>query len=475
MPPRRGQRTRLDFRKACLTEPRARSLADRRMVQRLGMWLFAVTSVVFMLSPVWVLGDSNYSMLLSENIIRKHSSYLNTYEFPEPIQKIERCVSPSRRLRSAFLTYQLDRVHGNVVYCYPNGSSILSIPFVVLMNLLGVHCHDPDGRCLPLGEGLIQRLLAALLMAGFTVIVFHTATQVLAVGPSLTVAVATAFGTQVWSTASRVMESHTWLIFLGGLAAYYMLGRETGRVRRSHPIALATLISWMYLVRPTGAIPVLCVTIYVFAFWRSDFIAYSLTGLAWFAGFVCYSWFTFGKLIPDYYLDSRIDFGNLKNLPAIFFSPSRGLFVFVPAFAFVLYVLVRYGVSLRYRRLAVLALSMVILQILIVALWPTWWGGYSYGPRLMADALPWIVLLAILGLAARVTDAGQVLLGRTETTIAFVLIVISIVINGRGAWSHATSDWNAAFDIDSHPERLKDWSNPQFMAGLIPLPDRSRP
>ena len=90
----------------------------------------------------------------------------------------------------------------------------------------------------------------------------------------------------------------------------------------------------MYLVRPTGAIPVLCVTIYVFAFWRSDFIAYSLTGLAWFAGFVCYSWFTFGKLIPDYYLDSRTDFGNLKNLPAILFSPSRGLFVFVPAFCF---------------------------------------------------------------------------------------------------------------------------------------------
>ena len=119
------------------------------------MWLFAVTSVVFMLSPVWVLGDSNYSMLLSENIIRKHSTYLNAYEFPEPIQQAQRCVSPSARLRSAFLTYQLDRVRGNVVYCYPNGTSILSIPFVALMNVLGVHCYGPDGRCLPLGEGII--------------------------------------------------------------------------------------------------------------------------------------------------------------------------------------------------------------------------------------------------------------------------------------------------------------------------------
>jgi hypothetical protein len=263
------------------------------------------------------------------------------------------------------------------------------------------------------------------------------------------------------------MESHTWLIFFGGLAAYYML-RETGHIKRSHPIALATLVSWIYLVRPTGAIPVLCVTIYVFAFWRSDFIAYSMTGLTWFAGFVCYSWFTFGRAIPDYYLDSRTDFGNLKNLPAIPFSPS-------PAFCFVLYLIVRYWHALKYKSLAVLAMSIVILQILIVSLWPTWWGGYSYGPRLIADALPWMTLLAILGLAACATDTGAVILGKAEIAIALLLIALSIAINGLGAWSHATSDWNAAYDIDSHPERLKDWSNPQFVAGLLPTPDRRRP
>jgi hypothetical protein len=68
---------------------------------------------------------------------------------------------------------------------------------------------------------------------------------------------------------------------------------------------------------------------------------------------------------------------------------------------------------------------------------------------------------------------GAVMLGKAETAIALLLIALSIAINGRGAWSHATSNWNAANDIDSHPERLKDWSNPQFMAGLIP--DRKRP
>lgn len=476
MPPRRRHRTGLGSRNLCLRRAKIQELADRRVAQRIGLWLFLVTSLVFVLSPVWSLQDSKYSMLLSESIIRNHSVHLNAYQFPEPIREAERCVSPSAPLQSAFLTYQLDRVRGNVVYCYPNGTSILSIPFVALMNVLGVHCYSPDGRYLRFGEGAIQRFLAALLMAGFTVVVFNTAARILEVGQSLIIAIGTAFGTQVWSSASRVMWSHTWLIFLGGLATYYMLGRETGCTKRGHSIVLATLISWMYIVRPTGAIPVLCVTIYVFAFWRRDFIAYSLTGLAWFAGFVCYSWFTFGKLIPDYYLDSRIDFGNLlKNLPAVLFSPSRGLFIFVPELIFVFYLLIRYWASTPYPRLAMLSLSIMAIQTVLVALWPNWWGGYSYGPRLLADGLPWLALLAILGCAARLRSDKAGKFSRAEIATALSLLALSIAFNGRGAISQATADWNPEVDIDRHPERAWNWSNPQFMAGLIPPPDRNRP
>lgn len=433
-----------------------------------------VTAVVFMLSKVWVLADSNYSMLLSENIIRNHSTYLNGYEFPAPIQESGRCVPPSPPLQSGFLTYQLDRVRGNVVYCYPNGTSILSLPFVALMNIIGVHCYSKDGRYLPLGEGIMQRILAALLMAGFTVVVFNTALQMLGVGPSLIVAVGTAFGTQIWSTASRVMWSHTWLIFLGGVAAYYLLGRETGGTKRAHPIALATLLSWMYFVRPTGAIPIICVTIYTLLFYRSGFIYYALTGLAWFTGFVVYSWFTFGKLIPDYYLDSRISIDSIATaLPAILISPSRGLFIFVPILIFVFYLLIRYWTTIPYPRLAILSLSIVTIETVLVALWPVWWGGRSYGPRLLADAIPWLALLAILGCAARLRSAHK--FSRAEVATALSLLALSIAINGRGAISAAPVTWNVEVDIDRHPERAWNWSNPQFMAGLIPPPGGNRP
>ena len=440
-------------------------MADRRTAQRIGLWLFLVTGLVFVLSPIWGLSDARYSMLLSDSILLDHSTHLNRYQFPAPIQESSRCVSPPGPIQLSYTPYQLDRIDGNIAYCYPNGSSILSIPFVGAMNLLGVYPYDPDDHYNLGNEELIQRILAALLMAGFTLVVFRTALLVLSIPPSVLIAVGTAFGSQVWSTASRVMWAHTWLIFLGGLLTYELLRRERNADSPS-PVIVATLLAWMYFVRPTGAVPLICITVYTFLFYRNGFIYYALTGLAWFAGFVIYSWFTFGKLIPDYYLDSRISTNSIAiALPAILISPSRGLFIFVPALIFVFYLLTRYWPTIPYARLAILSLSIVIIQTVLVALWPVWWGGFSYGPRLLADAIPWLALLAILGCAARLRSGDK--FSRAEIAAALSLLALSIVFNARGAISPATAEWNQEVDIDRHPERAWNLSNPQFMAGLL--------
>jgi hypothetical protein len=47
------------------------------------------------------------------------------------------------------------------------------------------------------------------------------------------------------------------------------------------------------------------------------------------------------------------------------------------------------------------------------------------------------------------------------------LLALSIFINGRGAISPPTAEWNLKVDIDRHPERVWNWFNPQFMAGII--------
>jgi hypothetical protein len=460
----------LDRRNRFLRTPGIRELGDRRSVQRVGLWLFIVTGLIFLLSPVFALSDSNYSMLLGESMIRNHSTHLNAYRFPAPIREDVRCIPPFLAISLASQTFQLARVNGNVEYCYPHGTSILSIPFVGLMSTFGVNSSTADGQYNRAGEAIIQRLLASLLMAGYTVVLFRTALLLLEAMPSLLIAGGTALGTQVWSTASRVMWSHTWLIFLGGVVAYWLLRRETGQPKPG-PIMLATLLSWMYFTRPTAAIPILCVTVYMFVYYGREFLAYSLTGLAWFGGFLAYSWFNFGKLIPDYYLHSEFDLRSFRTaLPAILISPSRGLLIYVPVLIFVFYLLIRYWKTLPFQNLAILALAMVVTQILTIALWPVWWGGYSYGPRLLTDAVPWLALLAILGCAARLRSNETARFSRSETLAAFALLALSIAINARGAISWPTAHWHIVVDIDRHPDRAWDWSYPQFMAGLIAPP-----
>ena len=438
--------------------------------RRLGAFLFALTSLVFLSSPVWVLSDSNYSMLLSDSIIRHHSTHLNSYHFPSAIHQSAPCISPSPSDEIDPDSYQLDQISGNIVYCYPNATSILSVPFVALMEAFSLSPVTPDNRPYTRGEALLQRLLASLLMAGLTVIIFRTARLLLDRRTSLLIAVGTAFGTQIWSTASRSLWAHTWLVFLAGIVANLLLRAEVEQ-SRIRPVVLATLISWIYFTRPTGLVPLVCLTVYIALMYRSDLTRYAVTGLVWFVGFITYSWLTFGKLVPDYYLDSRATPSAIATvLPALLFSPSRGLFIYVPVLIFVFYVIIRYWKLVPYRNLALLALSIVSLQVLMVASWPVWWGGYSYGPRLLTDMVPWLCLLAILGLAARVHKSGLINLTKTEAALALALLSLSIVLNARGALSPATRRWNLQVDIDRHPERALDWSYPQFAAGLVRPP-----
>lgn len=431
--------------------------------------VFIFTLFVFCLSPVSVLSDGQYSMVLSDSIIHHRSMYLNAYRFPGTVSQDGRCGASTERESHSSDTYQLVRIGENVVYCYPNGGSILSLPFVALMSTVGLRPTYNNGIYNYVGEAKMQRLIASILMALLACIVFRTSLLLLDTPTSILVTFGVAFGTQIWSTASRTLWSHTWLVFLASWVAYFLL-RSAHQKSKLHPIIVATLLSWMYFVRPTGAIAITCIAVYVFACGRREFLAFVAVGVFWFAGFLIYSWFTFGRLLPKYYVDFRSQWSQLPTaLEGTLLSPSRGLFVFVPAAAFILYLLARYWHHIPCKRIVVVSLGIIAIHILLIASWVCWWGGYGYGPRLCTDFVPWLALLAIMGLAARSANAPSTP-RNLEAAIGLFLLAISVVVNGRGAISWATFRWNNAVDIDFHPYRAFDWSYPQFMAGILPAP-----
>jgi hypothetical protein len=206
-----------------------------------------------------------------------------------------------------------------------------------------------------------------------------------------------------------------------------------------------------------------------------------LTGVGWLAGFIAYSWVSFGEILPGYYRDRSFR-GSGQFLVALagnLLSPSRGLFVFVPILLFVTFMVIRYWRELPYRTLAVLAIGVSCAHMLILTGDAKWWGGWSYGPRLSTDLIPWFVLLAILSLRAFRDDVIRANVAEESGKASFrvrdravvagacLLLALGIAINARGAWSWETTKWNASPSIDSHPERVWDWRAPQFLAGLV--------
>ncbi|HEX8181135.1 MAG TPA: hypothetical protein VF525_16430 [Pyrinomonadaceae bacterium] len=448
--------------------------AARRKDLLTALLIFASTALIFLASHVHQMADSRYSILLSQSLLRQHSFTLDSYRWPPQTPR------PQVGYNSYGDFYQLETVGAHIYYFFPPGSSLLSLPYVALLNACGVSAANADGTYNQRGEVLIQVSLAALLMAGLAAIFFCTSRLLLSWRWSVAVALGGALGTQVWSTASRALWSDTWGIFLLGLVVWQLLADER-RAARLRPMLLATTLAWLYFVRPTYAIPILAVTIYLCLYRRALLLPYALAGAAWAALLAGYSLYHFGQPLPHYYSARRLHFGAF---PVAFagnlVSPARGLLVYVPALIFVGYLLLRYARTLPCQRLAVMAGCVVAAHLVIVAGFDPWWGGHSYGPRYTTGLVPWFVLLAMIGLKgmqnrqAQLRAAGAQVDGRALIVCGAVLLALSVLINARGALAHATWRWNVQpVNVDEHPERVWDWRDPQFLARERPDKDEA--
>src|SRR6185436_12328064 len=121
-------------------------------------------------------------------------------------------------------------------------------------------------------------------------------------------------------------------------------------------------------------------------------------------------------------------------------SPSRGLITYVPVVVFVAYLVIRYRRTLPSVALTALGAANVVALVALMSGWRMWWGGHSYGPRLLTECVPWLVLLAVMGVGAMRNASAHVSRGRRrlELVVGAVLLVSSIAIHARGALSWDT-------------------------------------
>ncbi len=405
--------------------------------------------------------DPQFGLLVSQTMLRDRTVQLDQHrEILAPI------------LQRAFV-----ELEGHTYYYFPLGTPIFSMPYVGLVNLLGFDMANQAQ------EAAAQNLLSAVLVGLSFLVIYKICTQYLSTWSALFLAVSTFLGSALISTMSTALWSIDFAVLFISLSLLILTKLERGgeERRQSYPYLLGFFLFGAYLARPSAFLFVALVLGYLLLvdrkyFWRTAVFAAILL-----AGFLLFIRLGYGSWLPPYYND----FGRLtverRPLYEAFFgnliSPSRGLLIYSPFFFLTLAGAVYFFRYLKRKPLYWLILTWFLLQLLLVARTTRWWGGLSFGPRILTEMLPGLILLTAIVSQVFVKRVN----GRQVSVGVFVLFcglaAWAIFLNGyQGLFNNYTAWWHGVLtpNIDYEPEYLWSWQHAQFLADNEMLCNRDR-
>jgi hypothetical protein len=434
----------------------------------LGVFLFSG------LSPVSTSFDSRWTVDIAMSLWRHGDTNLD--EYPGAIRDIECVDSAGRLLIGSDPDSRAEPCDGHLYGRYPIGGTVLAAPLIISV-VGGIHVLHPvlrhvhasrpiiDGFLhgdFDLGHPLIEMEVASLLLAATAVMIYLIARLQLPAPRAVILALLFALATSAYSTAGRALWQHTPSMLLLTVVIYLLLGAEERPVLAAWagiPVALS------YTVRPTDALFVLIFTAYVAVRHRGMLLRYLFAAAPIAAIFLAYNFSIYHAALSPYY-HSHIDGFRPGDWPLLgealagnLISPSRGLLVFTPVFLLAAWSMLRGKWKVP---LAPWLATLALLHWLVISAYvQNWWAGHSYGPRFFTDLTPVFILFLIPYFE------HWELCSRSVRVIFATLALVGLAIHLQGGWSAAVYQWNVLpANIDQHPERAWDWTDPQFLRGV---------
>jgi hypothetical protein len=330
-------------------------------------------------------------------------------------------------------------INGHIVTGYPIVPGLLNTPTYLLEAVTGANLLDSLYRASTTSAALVSAGSVALMFGVLRNLFRSTSTAVLG-------ACVFAFATCVWSVASKAMVEHgpSLLFMVGGL---YLL---TSRITSTRVLVAGVLLGFAIWNRPSNV--ALVGAIAAWWIWRRRSVdGFLFAGMALpVAAMLTYSWLLYGRIDTFGQLQTfDIFIGDpLTGFLGLLVSPNRGLFVFSPV---LLLSLVGAAIAVRHPRKYALACAAglgTVLVVLIYSRWYFWWGGASFGYRLIIETVPGLVILAALGWHVWARHSPVRVVG------VLCLFVASVYIQWLGATYYPCGFDTEPNGIDQHPERL---------------------
>ncbi|HEX9268374.1 MAG TPA: hypothetical protein VF998_00900 [Candidatus Limnocylindria bacterium] len=337
----------------------------------------------------------------------------------------------------------------HVCSVFPPGIALLALPVLVPAVLAGVEPGDATALL------LLGHLVAAIVETIATLVLWTTLRRFVSPGWSLGLVLLYTLGTSVRTVASQALWQHAGVHLFVALALFLVLVERP--VAPLRELVAGVLLGFGAVVRQTTAL-----------------VALGIGRRRWLwavAGFgvgviplLVYDAVAFGDPFEQGYGTKPFDAPIVTGVAGLLVSPSRGLLVYEPYIAFAIVALVlawrRPGaIAARLRGLGIVALA----TLLLYATYAEWWGGRVFGPRFLDDLAP--IMFVALGWAI-----GRGLLASRGVRVAFWATAgWSLALFNAAALVYQQG-WDNAREVNFHPERLFDWSDPQWLAVLRSLP-----
>ena len=263
-----------------------------------------------------------------------------------------------------------------------------------------------------------------------------------------------AFGTANWSTSSQALWPHTFgqLAIIGCLCA---VDRWSAGDPRVSPYWIAgAFAACAVAIRPTNVtlLPALALALFLRPARPMYYVRVFVPVILATAPLLVYNLAVFRSASGQYPV--KLGEHLWDGLLGVLISPGRGLLAYTPIVIFALAAFAPHVRALREQHwlLVIVATMFLVSHIVLISLWPFWWGGYCWGPRLLTEAVvPFMILLAV-GWQVIASNGWKWAFAGTALYCCFVQ-ALGVYCYPKGRWD------SLPVSVNDDPSRLWDWAD----------------
>jgi hypothetical protein len=342
--------------------------------------------------------------------------------------------------------------HGHFYSQYPIGGSLLAAPLYAPLAFVPT-IRNADPGTLVVFARIAEKIAASVIAALSAVLLLLLLQRITSPGWAWSLTLVYAVGTSTWSISSQALWQHGPGEF-AIVGAFLCLAYWTENHASAEALWICGLaVACALIFRPTNIVllPALFAALIAARATLAEHTRLWTLPLLGGLAIASYNLYVFGHLAGGH-TARGFSAPFFAGLAGVLLSPGRGLLIYTPVALFAICAFVPTARSARhkYAPLFIACVVFVALDLLLAAKWRVWWGGYCWGPRLLTELAPSLLILIAMAVPA---------LDRPWPRRAFAAVALySMLTQGLGVFFYPKGNWDLGPpNVNVAPTRLWDW------------------